>query len=146
MRRTTIDKLDIRMVRERVGEYETTIRSSDDVANVAKTLFADCLQEEVWGFYLDVRGRLVCTRMIGRGTTQECPASPVDVFRPCLLTPAVSVILVHNHPSGETTPSSTDKLLAMRMAESARILGLRLLDFVIVSTESAYSLRDAGQL
>ena len=141
MNRKTIDILSIKMAREKVIEYETTVRSPIDIANVAKSLIEESVQEEVWGFYLNNRGKIVCARMIGRGTVSECAISPIDVYRPCFLTNAVSVILVHNHPSGDSAPSEHDKLLAMRLGEAGRILGLKLLDFIITA-DNVYSFRE----
>ena len=146
MKRKTIDLLAIRLVREKVAEYESVIRSSMDVHAVAKSLLGDSVQEEVWGFYLDVRGKLVCARMIGRGTTDECPVSPTDIFRPCLLTGTKSVIVVHNHPSGEPEPSREDIQITQRLVEGGRLLGIRVLDHVIIGSCRYFSFADEGML
>ena len=69
---------------------------------------------------------------------------PREVFRPALREAAAALILVHNHPSGDPTPSSEDREVTSRLAKAGEILGVRVLDHVIVAESGYCSLRDEG--
>lgn len=69
---------------------------------------------------------------------------PREVFRPALREAAAALILVHNHPSGDPTPSSEDREVTLRLAKAGEILGVRVLDHVIVAERGYCSLRDEG--
>ncbi len=81
-------------------------------------------------------------------TRSATPVSMPDVFVPACLTPGTTaVIVVHNHPSGDPTPSADDAALTRRLQEAANILDLPLLDHLIVGEgERYYSFREAGRL
>ena len=92
------------------------------------------------------RTRLVGFHEVARGSTTACPVLPADVFRYPLIAGAVGIILAHNHPSGDVTPSQEDRAITQRIVEASTLLGLRMLDHLIVSDERHYSFLDAGEL
>ena len=71
---------------------------------------------------------------------------PREVFKEAILESAYSFIAVHNHPSGETTPSKEDIAITKRLQEVGQVMGIQLLDHVIVSSEGYTSLKDGGYL
>ena len=83
---------------------------------------------------LDTRYRLIETQEISLGSVNESIAHPREVFRPALLASAYAIIVVHNHPSGDPTPSSADHSLTRRLAEAAELLQIKLLDHVIIGS------------
>jgi DNA repair protein RadC len=100
---------------------------------------------------LDSRLRLLRVEEISLGSISECIAHPREVFRPALIHSAFAVILAHNHPSGDPTPSASDVQMSRRMADSAKILQIRLLDHVIIGSPDDgrlpyYSFKAAGVL
>jgi DNA repair protein RadC len=100
---------------------------------------------------LDSRLRLLRVEEISLGSISECIAHPREVFRPALIHSAFAVILAHNHPSGDPTPSASDVQMSRRMADSAKILQIRLLDHVIIGSPADgrlpyYSFKAAGVL
>jgi len=97
---------------------------------------------------LSARHRLLAWHVLSRGTRSATPVSMPDVFVPACLTPGTTaVIVVHNHPSGDPTPSADDAALTRRLQEAANILDLPLLDHLIVGEgERYYSFREAGRL
>jgi len=100
---------------------------------------------------LDTRYHLIRVEEISTGTLNESIAHPRDVFRPAIAWNAYGLIVAHNHPSGDPTPSDADRRLTIRLAEGANLLQLRLLDHVIIGApnESAapfFSFRGAGLL
>lgn len=83
---------------------------------------------------LDTRFQLMRVEEISRGTVNESIAHPRDIFGPVLTASAFAFILVHNHPSGDPTPSEADRRLTTRLSEAARLLQIQLLDHVILGS------------
>ena len=126
--------------------FTWAIVSSRDVAKVyAPRLSADRV-ESVWVVGLDARGRARVEREIARGGPSHCPVSPGDILRVLVLNGCPTGILLHNHPSGDPTPSLEDLQLTNRVVAGAEILGLTLLDHVIVGVGRWYSFLDEGLL
>lgn len=122
------------------------IITSDDVAEYFTPRLAIERVEIVVAVGLDARNRARSIHEVGRGDTTSCAISPASVFRPLLLNAAVSTIIVHNHPSGDPTPSPEDRDLTRRMKAASEVIGIRLLDHVVVAREGHYSFLDHGLL
>ena len=75
--------------------------------------------------------------LVGKGGCNRCPADPKEVYKSALLSNSSGMILVHNHPSGDVTPSAEDLMFARRIREGAHLLDLRLVDSVIIG-DGAY--------
>ena len=108
-------------------------------------------KESLRAVLLDTRLRLLRVEEIALGSVSECIAHPREVFRPALVHSAFAVILAHNHPSGDPSPSAADIQMSRRMAEAARVLQIRLLDHVIIGGPAEgrlpyYSFKEAGVL
>lgn len=100
---------------------------------------------------LDTRYRLRRVEQISQGTLNESIAHPRDIFHPAVATKAYAVIVVHNHPSGDASPSQTDHSLTRRLAEAAELLQIKLLDHIIIGIPSDtspgyFSFKEAGVL
>ena len=80
------------------------------------------------------------------GTSSQSPVGMPDVFKAAILSNSSAIVLVHNHPSGELTPSRDDIELTRRIKEAGEILGIPLLDHVIVADSGYVSLRETDQL
>ncbi len=98
---------------------------------------------------LDTKYLLIRVEEISLGSLNESIAHPREVFRPALIYSAYAVILVHNHPSGDPTPSSADHQLTRRLVQGAELLQIRLLDHVIIGTadngrQPYFSFKEAG--
>ncbi len=93
---------------------------------------------------LNGRHRVVGQHVVSQGTLTASLVHPREVFRPALREAAAALILVHNHPSGDPTPSSEDREVTSRLAKAGEILGVRVLDHVIVAESGYCSLRDEG--
>lgn len=81
---------------------------------------------------LDTRHRLLRIQEVSLGSLNESIAHPRDVFRPAIISSAYAVIVVHNHPSGDPSPSQSDHSLTRRLAEAAELLQIKLLDHIII--------------
>ncbi len=100
---------------------------------------------------LDTKLHLIRVEEISLGTVNESLAHPREIFRPALLYSAYAIVVAHNHPSGDPTPSEADRRLTIRLAEAARLLQITLHDHVILGTADGgrqpwFSFREAGLL
>ena len=101
-------------------------------------------QESILAFYLDAQSCLIARRAITKGTLNSAVAHPREVLYPAIRYRAASFILVHNHPSGNLSPSCEDIELTRALAKAADMVGIPLVDHVIVSRSGFTSLRDQG--
>lgn len=107
-------------------------------------------QEVFWVLMLDVKSRLIGPPVeASRGLIDSSPVHPREVFSKAIRCNAVSVLLAHNHPSGDPTPSREDVTITRRLVDAARILGIKVVDHVVVGrvseTSRGYvSLRERG--
>lgn len=134
-----------RILASRPGE-KTII---DDPAVAAAILSTDLMwqaQERFAIVLLDIKHRLLGTRVISIGTATETLAHPRDIFREIIRQGAVRAIVAHNHPSGNTEPSPEDIALTRQLLSGARLLGLPLLDHLVIGDGDFTSLRQTTQL
>ena len=94
---------------------------------------------------LDVRGRLLRTERVALGSVSQCPVSPGDVLRVAIREGAHSVVFVHNHPSGDPSPSAEDADLTERLRAGAELVGVVARDHVIVAVGGYFSFVEAGR-
>jgi DNA repair protein RadC len=125
-------------------EAKPQIRSPDDVA---KLMMADLryeTKEHLYALILDARNQVRQRRLISTGTLTESLVHPREVYKEAIRFSAAAIVLVHNHPSGEPTPSPEDIATTKRLTEAGKILGIDLLDHVIIGDGRWASLKDRG--
>jgi len=118
-------------------------------AEVARYLIARFGNREVEEFgilMLDSRGCLRRAEIISRGSLTGAPVHPRDLFRLAAAYQAVSLILFHNHPSGDPEPSAADRQLTRRLQEAGAIMGIPVLDHVVIGAGKWHSFSEAGEL
>lgn len=108
-------------------------------------------QEVLRVVLLDTKQRLISMVDVTKGTVNEAPAHPREIFYPVISYATHSFVLVHNHPSGDPDPSEADLQLTRRISEAARILQIHLLDHVIIGQplngrQGYFSFKEAGVL
>ncbi len=103
-------------------------------------------REHFLALHVDSKNRLLCLDRISTGSLNASIVHPREVFKSCLLSSAAALILLHNHPSGDPTPSREDHEITTRLKEASELLGIRLLDHVIIGDPSHYSFADQGLL
>jgi DNA repair protein RadC len=118
------------------------IAGVEDVLRRFGPLLAGLGRERLFAVFLDRRNRVLGERLIAEGTIAEAAFHPREVFEPALREGASSVILVHNHPSGDPAPSEADRAITLRLAIAGRALGILVLDHVIIGGNDAVSLAD----
>lgn len=95
---------------------------------------------------LDGRRRLLADRRVAEGTAESCAVDPRDVFAAALASGARAIVLAHNHPSGDPTPSAEDLQLTRLLVAAGRFLNLRILDHVVVGESGFASLAARGEM
>ena len=106
--------------------------SPSDIADFYMERLRQQEQECVWCLMLDTKNSFLGERMISMGTVNASLLSPREIFFAALSCRAVSIALVHNHPSGDPTPSTEDYTATRKIAEAGEILGIRLLDHLVI--------------
>lgn len=106
----------------------------------------DLPREEFHILMLDVRGRLIRTARISGGGLANAAVYPRDIFREAVKANAASLILCHNHPSGDPSPSRDDLETSEELIKLGRLMGVKVLDHIIVSQRNSLSLREKGYL
>lgn len=117
-------------------------------ADIAKD-FEDIVNLDREAFFvvtLASNNKIIDRHLISLGTLSSSPVHPREVFKPVILDSAASIILVHNHPSGDTAPSSQDIDITKKLQEGAEIFGIRILDHIIVGRNGNYSFSESGLL
>ena len=103
-------------------------------------------KETFKALYLDGRRRLLRSEVVSVGTLTATLVHPREVFGPALECGAASLVVAHNHPSGDPTPSHEDRLLTERLSQAGRLLGLNLDDHLVIGKGCFVSLRQLGLL
>lgn len=129
------------------GQLQTPryrIQSPLHVYNLVKDLFEQEKRELFAILMLDVRGCVIGQEVVSVGTLSDAIVHPREVFYPAIRRKAASIIITHNHPSGDCTPSNNDYTLTKTLVEAGKIIGIPVQDHLIVSTTQYCSLREKG--
>ena len=103
-------------------------------------------QELVICMMSDVKGHFLGDKILTRGTATGSLVTPREIFMEALRRHAVSLILIHNHPSGDPTPSHEDMLTTKRILDAGALIGIDLLDHIIIGNNCYMSFREEGML
>lgn len=145
-----INIFSVKQVREKGGLYNldsTTIGGPKDAVHIIKEVFR--LEEEpvekVIVMTLNTKNALAGLHVISIGTLNSSLVHPREVFMAAILNNASSLILVHNHPSGDPTPSSDDIAVMKRIRDAGKILGIEMVDSLVIGEgERFVSFREKG--
>ena len=118
---------------------QKTIRTAQDVYEFTKNMHG-LPREHLRGIYLNNHYKVIHDEMISIGTVDAHMVHPREVFKPAIDFGAVAIILVHNHPSGNTTPSSADIEITEQLRTVGTVLGIELVDHIIVSEKGFTSI------
>ena len=130
------------LVRESDGDEVITIKNSNDAYELVKEELVNSDRERFLSIMLTVRNHLIGVETAYIGSIQACIISPRDLFKSAILANASGVILCHNHPSGDLEPSSSDLEITRNLIQAGELLGIKVLDHLIVSSQGYRSLRD----
>jgi len=146
-----VRELDIRYKPLRLPlAVRSEISGPHEAARLAAAVLADVTVEKVIALHLTAKHTLIGVHVVSVGTLTAALVHPRDVFKAAFLANAAGLILCHNHPSGDPTPSLDDQAVVSRLFQAGELLGVELLDAVIVIDPceggSYYSFKDAGAL
>lgn len=122
------------------------IRSPEDSYNYMKRHLSNIAHEEFWVLLLASSGKIIKEVNVARGGLSSTVVDVKIIMRQAIDNSAASMILFHNHPSGNLTPSMQDENLTKRIFEAAKLLDLRVLDHLIISDNGYYSFNDHGRM
>ncbi len=136
----------MQMIKERSFEYRLPrFTTPQDVVDMTHTFFEGCDREMTAVISLNGNGTPIAFQIIGVGTVNACIMSARDIFKHALLSNAINVIILHNHPSGIPTPSKEDVTVTKKIKEAGTMLGIELLDHIIIGNrENFTSLKEQG--
>lgn len=120
------------------------IKNSKDVYELYQSVMCDLSKEEFWVLLLNNNSRIIGNIKINSGGVDNVYIDVREVLREALLQRATRIVIVHNHPSGNTQPSKADIEITKKIAQSADIMNIKLLDHIIVCEDKYYSFADEG--
>ena len=120
------------------SENKVEILSAQDVWKLCSDV-CESKKEHFLAFYLDTQNRLIERQIISIGTLNSSLVHPREVFEPAIVLHSASIIIAHNHPSGDLTPSDEDNKITERLIESGKILGIEIIDHIIVTKKGCIS-------
>ena len=121
-------------------KFSEVLGAPDAVAKVVRKVLPDNSREHFVALYLNGAHEVIAYSIVATGLANSCPIHPREIFQPAILSGAVALIVSHNHPSGNITPSMEDRRVTERLKEAADLVGIRLLDHVIVTDDNFYSI------
>ena len=130
----------------REGALTGKLATSRSVADHFGPILRNERVESVWIVGCDVRLRVRFYRCVSRGGVARCAVTVGEILRPLVLNATTGALMLHNHPSGDPSPSSEDIELTRHVAQGCDLLGIRFLDHIIVGASSYLSFLDAGLL
>ena len=144
----TLEVCRCKLVMENEMEYIGTVSCSDDVIRIGKDLGFDSYSEEYFGlFCLNSKGTIIAYHEVSHGDLCSSITHPREVFKRALLNNASSIIIIHNHQSGNANPSDTDIATTRRLIDAGELLGIPVLDHIIIGAGGeSRSLKANGEI
>lgn len=119
-----------------------TVRRGQEVFEYIRNTVEDLDREHFCILLLNSRNRVVGKEIVSMGSLDASIVHPREIFRNSIKKSAASIVLVHNHPSGDPTPSDDDMEVTKRLVEAGRILGIHVVDHVVIARASFVSMRE----
>ena len=126
------------------ADEKPCIRSPQDVSNLLMAEMRDLKKEHLRSLLLDSKNRVMKTCTVSIGILDSSLVHPREVFKDAIIASAAGIIVVHNHPSGDPSPSAEDRRITQRLHECGQLLGIELLDHIILGDNRFVSLKERG--
>jgi len=141
----SISVVRLQMIREGSLPYgPKEVRSSRDAAGILRSFLDGADREYVVALLLDARNRVHALNVVAIGTLTSAFVHPRELFKLACLANAASVILGHNHPSGNPSPSPEDMEMSRRLSQAGDLMGIKVLDHIILGDGEYVSFADKG--
>jgi len=138
-------RVSIKLVRENLDEYEPyRIEKPEDVYRFMQDL-ENSDRERYYTIFLDVKNQVLGCEEVSVGTLDRAYVHPREVFKSAILCSCASIILVHNHPSGDPYPSIEDRRVTDQLQKCGELLGIEVLDSIIIGHGRFYSFREGRE-
>jgi DNA repair protein RadC len=134
-------------VNDTITDYlkpDTRYTSSSQVYDTFSFLRQET-KEYFIALHLDGKNRVVCVDMVSTGSLNQSIVHPRELYKTALLSSAAAVVLMHNHPTGDPTPSTEDLTITRRLIEAGDVLGVKVLDHIIIG-DTYYSFAERGHI
>jgi len=135
---------------KRMNEYKPeeryVIRSPEDGADYVMEEMRNLNQEHFVALFLNTKNQIIHSQTIFIGSLNASIVHPREVFREAVKRSAASIIVAHNHPSGDPTPSQEDIHVTRRLVESGKMIGIEVLDHLVIGNRKFVSLKEKGYL
>jgi DNA repair protein RadC len=137
-------ELGVRLVRESPDQQRKQVKTPTDAAEVFMTDMGVLEQEEVRVMLLDRRNRVLAVQMVYRGSANAIGVRMAEIFKMAIRQNAQSIIVAHNHPSGDATPSGEDVQMTRSLIQSGKLLDIDVLDHLVIAQRSFVSMKERG--
>jgi len=124
--------------------FKVQIKTASDVYQYYVDELQNKTKEYFYALFLDTKNRILKEELVSIGTLNESLIHPRELFNSAVQASCNSVIIVHNHPSGDCVPSDSDKEVTKVLVEAGEIMGIKVLDHVIIGKEGFVSLKESG--
>lgn len=142
-----INHVTVKLVKEKSALYESNVvRSPEDGAKVFQQYLEGADREHFVVACLDTKNKIVNVTTAHIGSLNASVVHPREVFKTAILSNAASIIVCHNHPSGNVTPSSEDVQVTGRLIEAGKVIGIEVLDHIIIGDDDYLSLKEKGYI
>ncbi|MEW9673495.1 RadC family protein [Ammoniphilus sp. 3BR4] len=147
-KRSRITVYSVQLVKERnmMVYGEKSIRSPQDAEKVIRELIGTSDREVFATIFLNTKNKITGVEKVSVGSLNSAIVDPREVFKAAILHNAASIIVSHNHPSGDPTPSREDLAVTNRLAEAGKLLGIEVIDHIILGEETFQSLKESGMM
>ncbi len=122
------------------------VRGGRDIATVVRESVRGSRRENFFALLLDSRHRILSLRLVSTGSLEMAPVHPREVFSPAVREGAAAIVVAHNHPSGDPTPSTEDRAVTERLQRVGELIGIELLDHVVVGDDRCFSFAEEAFL
>lgn len=141
-----IEVVKVQVVREKIMYYEgsKTIRTPRDVADVVREYIGNEDREHFVLMMLSTKNAINAIHTVSIGNLDSSLVHPREVFKAAIVANAASIIVGHNHPSGDPTPSKEDLIITQRLVEAGKLIGIEVLDHVILGDMLYTSIKEQG--
>jgi len=139
-------ELSKRLRSDRIARQRTRLGDSKEVADMLMEELADEKREVFMAINLNSKLQVESKSIVSIGNLDSAPVHPREVFGPAVKRGAAAVVVAHNHPSGDPTPSFQDIEVTSRLVEASRIIGIKLMDHVIIGNGRFTSMRAEGYM
>ena len=147
MQAKRVDIVKIKMVKEHSVLYSARrIQSSSDADALVRQFLEELDREAMMVVALNAKSEPTCLQVISTGSLSSSIVHPREVFKVAILSNAYSILLAHNHPSGDTTPSQEDLNITKRIKNASEIMVIPILDHLIIGSNGCYSFKENGEL